>query len=97
MSVGPPTPIAAVMTSPDAIAAGAILAILAETMIPGPFEVAHDFAGFITVAGLHAHEDFGSSGVAAINRAAPIPSEAASGAGPAARPGGRRSTPARGC
>lgn len=34
-----------------AIAAGAILAMLADTMIPEAFDVAHDFAGLITVAG----------------------------------------------
>ena len=44
-------------TSPDtvaattAIAAGAILAMLADTMIPEAFDVAHNFAGLITVAG----------------------------------------------
>ncbi|HYN37780.1 MAG TPA: hypothetical protein VES39_00845, partial [Rhodospirillales bacterium] len=39
--------IAAVM----AVAAGAILAMLVDTMIPEAFEVAHDFAGLITVLG----------------------------------------------
>lgn len=34
-----------------AIAAGAILAMLADTMIPEAFEVAHDYAGLITVMG----------------------------------------------
>jgi ZIP family zinc transporter len=34
-----------------AIAAGAILAMLADTMIPEAFDVAHNFAGLITVAG----------------------------------------------
>jgi zinc transporter, ZIP family len=38
----------AVVTS---VAAGAILAMLADTMIPEAFDVAHTFAGFITVAG----------------------------------------------
>ena len=33
------------------VAAGAILAMLADTMIPEAFEVAHNFAGLITVAG----------------------------------------------
>jgi zinc transporter, ZIP family len=33
------------------VAAGAILAMLADTMIPEAFGVAHTFAGFITVAG----------------------------------------------
>lgn len=31
--------------------AGAILAMLVDTMIPEAFEEAHDFAGLITVAG----------------------------------------------
>lgn len=35
----------------QAVAAGAILAMLADTMIPEAFEEAHDFAGLITVAG----------------------------------------------
>jgi zinc transporter, ZIP family len=39
--------IAAIM----AIAAGAILAMLVDTMIPEAFEVTHDFAGLITVLG----------------------------------------------
>ncbi|MBK8211784.1 MAG: ZIP family zinc transporter [Rhodospirillales bacterium] len=34
-----------------AVAAGAILAMLVDTMIPEAFEIAHDFAGLITVAG----------------------------------------------
>ena len=34
-----------------AIAAGAILAMLADTMIPEAFETVHDFAGIITVIG----------------------------------------------
>ena len=34
-----------------AVAAGAILAMLADTMIPEAFAEAHDFAGLITVAG----------------------------------------------
>jgi ZIP family zinc transporter len=34
-----------------AVAAGAILAMLADTMIPEAFEEAHDFAGLITVLG----------------------------------------------
>jgi ZIP family zinc transporter len=34
-----------------AVAAGAILAMLADTMIPEAFDQAHDFAGLITVAG----------------------------------------------
>ncbi|HEX8233290.1 MAG TPA: hypothetical protein VF559_08100 [Caulobacteraceae bacterium] len=35
----------------QALAAGAILAMIADTMIPEAFEVAHDYAGMITVAG----------------------------------------------
>lgn len=35
----------------DAVAAGAILAMLVDTMIPEAFETAHEFAGLITVAG----------------------------------------------
>jgi zinc transporter, ZIP family len=34
-----------------AVAAGAILAMLADTMVPEAFEVAHEYAGLITVAG----------------------------------------------
>jgi len=34
-----------------AVAAGAILAMLSDTMIPEAFETAHEYAGFITVAG----------------------------------------------
>jgi ZIP family zinc transporter len=34
-----------------AIAAGAILAMIADTMIPEAFEIAHNFAGLITVIG----------------------------------------------
>jgi ZIP family zinc transporter len=42
-----PAVLAATMT----VAAGAILAMLADTMIPEAFETAHDFTGLITVAG----------------------------------------------
>jgi ZIP family zinc transporter len=35
----------------EAVAAGAILAMIADTMIPEAFEVAHDYAGLITVTG----------------------------------------------
>lgn len=35
----------------QAIAAGAILAMLADTMIPEAFELTHEYAGLITVAG----------------------------------------------
>ena len=40
-----------IIAATTAVAAGAILAMLADTMIPEAFEVAHDFAGLITVAG----------------------------------------------
>jgi ZIP family zinc transporter len=40
-----------VIAATTAVAAGAILAMLADTMIPEAFAVAHDFAGLITVAG----------------------------------------------
>ena len=42
---------AGVVAATTAVAAGAILAMLVDTMIPEAFEVAHDFAGLITVAG----------------------------------------------
>jgi zinc transporter, ZIP family len=42
---------ASVVAATTALAAGAILAMLADTMIPEAFEVAHDFAGLITVLG----------------------------------------------
>jgi ZIP family zinc transporter len=42
---------AEVIAATTAVAAGAILAMLADTMIPEAFEQAHDFAGLITVAG----------------------------------------------
>jgi ZIP family zinc transporter len=42
-----PAVVAATMT----VAAGAILAMLADTMIPEAFETAHDYAGLITVVG----------------------------------------------
>lgn len=40
-----------IIAATTAVAAGAILAMLADTMMPEAFEVAHDFAGLITVAG----------------------------------------------
>src|ERR671939_589532 len=40
-----------VIAATIAVAAGAILAMLADTMIPEAFEQAHNFAGLITVAG----------------------------------------------
>jgi ZIP family zinc transporter len=42
---------AGVIAATTAVAAGAILAMLADTMIPEAFEQAHDFAGLITVFG----------------------------------------------
>jgi zinc transporter, ZIP family len=42
---------AAVIAGTEAVAAGAILAMIADTMIPEAFAIAHDFAGLITVAG----------------------------------------------
>lgn len=40
-----------VVAATQAVAAGAILAMIADTMIPEAFEETHDYAGFITVAG----------------------------------------------
>ncbi|WP_347158339.1 ZIP family metal transporter [Pontibacter chitinilyticus] len=40
-----------VVSATMALAAGAILAMLSDTMIPEAFEYAHDFTGLITVAG----------------------------------------------
>lgn len=40
-----------IVAATTATAAGAILAMLSDTMIPEAFEVAHDYAGLITVAG----------------------------------------------
>ena len=40
-----------IIAGTTAIAAGAILAMLVDTMIPEAFAEAHDFAGLITVAG----------------------------------------------
>ena len=40
-----------VIAATTAVAAGAILSMLVDTMIPEAFEEAHDFAGLITVAG----------------------------------------------
>jgi ZIP family zinc transporter len=42
---------ASVIAATTATAAGAILAMLADTMIPEAFETAHDVAGLVTVAG----------------------------------------------
>ena len=41
-----------VIAATTAVAAGAILAMLADTMMPEAFEEAHDLAGLITVAGV---------------------------------------------
>jgi len=40
-----------VIAATQAVAAGAILAMIADTMIPEAFETAHEYAGLITVAG----------------------------------------------
>ena len=40
-----------VIAATTAVAAGAILSMLADTMIPEAFEVAHNYAGLITVCG----------------------------------------------
>ncbi|HEY0061722.1 MAG TPA: ZIP family zinc transporter [Telluria sp.] len=40
-----------VIGATTATAAGAILAMLADTMVPEAYEIAHDFSGLITVAG----------------------------------------------
>lgn len=40
-----------VVAGTSTVAAGAILAMLVDTMIPEAFEAAHDFAGLVTVAG----------------------------------------------
>jgi ZIP family zinc transporter len=41
----------AVIAGTIAVAAGAILAMLSNTMMPEAFEEGHDFVGLITVAG----------------------------------------------
>ena len=40
-----------VIAATEAVAAGAILAMIADTMIPEAFEMAHNYAGLITVVG----------------------------------------------
>src|SRR5690606_16576050 len=40
-----------VVAATTAVAAGAILAMLVDTMIPEAFEQSHNFAGFIAVSG----------------------------------------------
>ncbi len=40
-----------VIAATTAVAAGAILAMLIDTMVPEAFDVAHNFAGLITVTG----------------------------------------------
>ncbi|MGE5437030.1 MAG: ZIP family zinc transporter, partial [Syntrophothermus sp.] len=40
-----------IIAATTAVAAGAILSMLVDTMIPEAFEEAHNFAGIITVAG----------------------------------------------
>lgn len=42
---------AEIIAATTAIAAGAILAMIVDTMIPEAFEKAHNFAGLITVVG----------------------------------------------
>jgi ZIP family zinc transporter len=42
---------AEIIAATTAVAAGAILSMLADTMMPEAFEAAHDWAGLITVAG----------------------------------------------
>jgi ZIP family zinc transporter len=42
---------AAVVAATLAVAAGAILSMIADTMVPEAFEIAHDYAGLITVLG----------------------------------------------
>jgi ZIP family zinc transporter len=42
---------AEVIAATTAVAAGAILAMLSDTMIPEAFEEAHEFAGLVTVLG----------------------------------------------
>jgi ZIP family zinc transporter len=40
-----------IIAATEAVAAGAILAMIVDTMIPEAFEVAHDYVGLITVSG----------------------------------------------
>lgn len=40
-----------VIAATSAVAAGAILAMLSDTMIPEAFDIAHNYAGLITVLG----------------------------------------------
>jgi len=40
-----------VVAATEAVAAGAILAMIADTMVPEAYEIAHDYAGLITVGG----------------------------------------------
>lgn len=42
---------ATVVAATQAVAAGAMLAMIADTMMPEAFEIAHDFVGLITVSG----------------------------------------------
>ena len=46
-----------------AVAAGAVLAMLVDTMIPEAFEETHDFAGLITVLGFLAAFALSKSGL----------------------------------
>jgi len=53
---------AEIVAATTAVAAGAILAMLVDTMIPEAFEVAHNFAGLITVTGFLAAFALGKLG-----------------------------------
>ena len=50
------------MASVNALAAGAILAMIVDTMIPEAFEIMHGLAGFITVLGFLAAFMLGKPG-----------------------------------
>lgn len=51
-----------IVAATTAVAAGAILAMLVDTMITEAFEVAHDYAGLITVVGFLAAFALSKSG-----------------------------------
>jgi ZIP family zinc transporter len=55
----------AVIAATQAVAAGAILAMIADTMIPEAFEAMHEFSGFITVTGFLAAFALSKIGTAA--------------------------------
>ena len=52
-----------VVAATMAVAAGAVLAMLVDTMIPEAFEETHDFAGLITVLGFLAAFALSKSGL----------------------------------